>query len=196
MTIRLFSAKGVGDDLAAGRVTAREQSLYLTASFLIWIIPAYLFLFPAPRTNDPQFFWWVWLIELALLVLFCVAGIGFCLRKCRVDPTRHFLVDFSCLNAPISLTTLIIVSGGFYLLTEGVLSLLTGMTVEQDPSRQFAWLASSGVYDVVRLLASAGAVFIVFLRIGKHMNRVSLIRESANYSVERDASKGGARPSL
>ena len=196
MTIRLFSAKGVGDDLAAGRVTAREQSLYLTASFLIWIIPAYLFLFPAPRTNDPQFFWWVWLIELALLVLFCVAGIGFCLRKCRVDPTRHFLVDFSCLNAPISLTTLIIVWGGFYLLTEGVFSLLTGMTVEQDPSRQFAWLASSGVYDVLRLLASAGAVFIVFLRIGKHMNRVSLIRESANYSVERDASKGGTHPSL
>jgi len=196
MTIRLFSAKGVGDDLAAGRVTAREQSLYLTASFLIWIIPAYLFLFPAPRTNDPQFFWWVWLIELALLVLFCVAGIGFCLRKCRVDPTRHFLVDFSCLNAPISLTTLIIVWGGFYLLTEGVFSLLTGMTVEQVPSRQFAWLASSGVYDVLRLLASAGAVFIVFLRIGKHMNRVSLIRESANYSVERDASKGGARPLL
>jgi len=196
MTIRLFSAKGVGDDLAAGRVTARKQSLYLTASFLIWIIPAYLFLFPAPRTNDPQFFWWVWLIELALLVLFCVAGIGFCLRKCRVDPTRHFLVDFSCLNAPISLTTLIIVWGGFYLLTEGVFSLLTGMTVEQVPSRQFAWLASSGVYDVLRLLASAGAVFIVFLRIGKHMNRVSLIRESANYSVERDASKGGARPLL
>jgi hypothetical protein len=190
MTIRLFSAKGVGDDLAAGRVTARKQSLYLTASFLIWIIPAYLFLFPAPRTNDPQFFWWVWLIELALLVLFCVAGIGFCLRKCRVDPTRHFLVDFSCLNAPISLTTLIIVWGGFYLLTEGVFSLLTGMTVEQDPSRQFAWLASSGVYDVLRLLASAGAVFIVFLRIGKHMNRVSLIRESANYSYmdsSRDA---------
>jgi len=196
MTIRLFSASGVGDDLVAGRVTARKQSLYLTASFLIWIIPAYLFLFPAPRTNDPQFFWWVWLIELALLVLFCVAGIGFCLRKCRVDPTRHFLVDFSCLNAPISLTTLIIVWGGFYLLTEGVFSLLTGMTVEQDPSRQFAWLASSGVYDVLRLLASAGAVFIVFLRIGKHMNRVSLIRESANYSVERDASKGGARPLL
>jgi hypothetical protein len=196
MTIRLFSAKGVGDDLAAGRITAREQSLYLTASFLIWIIPAYLFLFPAPRTNDPQFFWWIWLIELALLVLFCIAGIGLCLRKCRVDPTRHFLVDFSCLNAPTSLTTLIIVWGGFYLLTEGVFSLLTGMTVEQDPSRRLAWLASSGVYDVLRLLASAGAVLIVFLRIGKHMNRVSLIRESAKYTVERDARRGGGRPSL
>ena len=186
MTIRLFSAKGVGDDLAAGRITAKEQSLYLTASFLIWIIPAYLFLFPAPRTNDPQFFWWVWLIELGLLVLFCVAGIRYCLQKCRVDPSRHFLVDFSCLNAPISLTTLIIVWGGFYLLTDGVFSLLAGMTVEQDPSRRFAWLASSGMYDVLRLLASAGSAWIVFIRIGRHMNRVSLIRESANMTLSRE----------
>jgi hypothetical protein len=161
MAIRLISAKGVGDDLAAGRITAREQSLYLIASFLIWIVPAYLFLFPTPRTDDPQFFWLVWLIELAFLILFCVVGIGYCLGKCRVDPARHFLVDFSCLNAPISLTTLTIVWGGFYILTE-------------------LWLTSSRAYDLVRMFASAGAVLIVFMRIGKHMNRVSLIRESAN----------------
>jgi hypothetical protein len=170
MTIRLFSARSVGDDLATGRITATDQSLYLIASFLIWIVPAYLFLFPSPRTNDPQFFWAAWLIELALVILFCVVGIGFCLGKCRVDPTRHFLVDFSCLNAPISLTTLTMVWGGFYILTEPVFALLSGT---------FPWLASSRAYDAVRLLASAGAVFIVFLRIGKHMNRVSLIRESA-----------------
>jgi len=187
MTIRLISAKGVGDDLAAGRITAGEQSLYLTASFLIWMIPAYLFLFPAPRTNDPEFFWGVWLIELAFLVLFCIVGIGFCLRKCRVDPTRHFLVDFSCLNAPISLTTLTIVWGSFYLLTEGASLLSSAMTSEQDPSRWFPWFASSRVYDVLRMFTSAGAVLIVFLRIGKHMNRVSLLRESAKYTVERDA---------
>jgi hypothetical protein len=192
MTIRLISAKAVGDDLAADRITARDQSLYLTASFLIWLIPAYLLLLPAPRTNDPQFFWWVSLVELAFLVLFCVTGVGFCLRKCRVDPRRHFLLDFSCLNAPISLTTLAIVWGSFYLATEGVLWLLSGMTLEQNPLH---WLASSRVYDVLRMFASAGAVFLVFLRIGKHMNRVSLLRESANYTVERDARKSRARRS-
>ena len=165
MTIRLFSAKAVGEDLAAGRIPAGEQSLYLTASFLIWMIPAYLFLFPAPRTIDPDFFWGIWLTELAFLVLFCIVGIGFCLRQCRVDPARNFLVDFSCLNAPVSLTTLALVWGAFYLLTEVVFV-----------------LASSRAYDVIRMFASAGAVFIVFTRIAKHMNRVSLLRE------------GGARP--
>ena len=183
MAMKLISAKRVGDDLAAGRIAATEQSLYLIASFLIWVIPAYLFLFPNPRTqDDPHFFWLLWLIELALLILFCIVGIGYCLGKCRVDPTRHFLVDFSCLNAPISLTTLTIVWGSFYILTEPVFALLSGT---------YAWLASSRAYDVVRLFASAGAVFIVFLRIGKHMDRVSLIRESADSTVDR-----GARPSL
>jgi hypothetical protein len=177
MAIRLISARGVGDDLAAGRIAAREQSLYLIASFLIWIIPAYVFLLPAPRTDEPQFFWLVWLIELALLVLFCVVGIGYCLGRCRVDPARHFLVDFSCLNAPVSLTTLAAVWGGFYVLTGPVFALLSGT---------FPWVTSSHTYDVVRMVASAGAVFIVFLRIGKHMNRVSGIRESAR----------NARPSL
>jgi hypothetical protein len=176
MTIRLISARGVGDDLAAGRITAREQSLYLIASFLIWIIPAYLFLFPTPRTNDPEFFWLVWLIELAFLILFCVVGIGFCLGKCRVDPNRHFLVDFSCLNAPISLTTLTVVWGGFYILAELVFALPSGT------SPWVPWLASARAYDVLRLFASVGAVFIVFLRIGKHMGRVSLIRESAAFA--------------
>ena len=178
MTIRLISAKRVGDDLAAGRITASEQSLYLTASFLIWIIPAYLFLFPAPRTDDPQFFWSLWLIELASLILFCSVGIGFCLQKCRVDPSRNFLVDFSCLNAPISLTTLTIVWGGFYVLTEIAFPLLSGIASDEKPSPLVGWLASSRVYDVIRMLASAGAVFLVFLRIGRHINRVSLIRIS------------------
>ena len=166
MTIRLINAKGVGDDLAAGRITATEQSLYLIASFLIWMIPAYLFLIPAPRTEDLQFFWTLWLIELAFIVVACSVGVGFCLRKCRVDPARNFLVDFSCLNAPISLTTLIVVWGSFYL--------ITGVVFPQLSSR---------TYDIVRMLASAGAVFLLFSRVGKHMDRVSLMRESSDRVV-------------
>jgi len=161
MAIHLISGRRAGDDLAAGRITAADQSLYLTASFLVWIVPAYLFLFPAPRTADPEFFWTLWLLELAVIVLFCAAGIGYCLRKCRVDPARNFLVDFSCLNAPVSLTTLAAVWGAYYLV-EGVFVL--------------AGVSSTRVYDSARLLASASAALIVFLRIGRHMDRVSSLR--------------------
>jgi hypothetical protein len=174
MGLRLFRAKAVGDDLAAGRISAPDQSRYLVASFLIWLIPAYLFLFPAPRASEPQFFWPVWLIELALIVVFCIAGIAYCLRRCRVDPARNFMVDFSCLNAPVSLTTLLVAWGAFYLLTEGVLRLMGGMSFEDGSAR---------LYDVLRMLVSAGAVLAVFLRIGNHMNRISQLRESGRSSA-------------
>ncbi len=187
MMIRLFSAEGVGDDLAAGRITAPQQSLYLTASFLIWIVPAYFFLFPAPRATDPPFFWSIQLIELALVVLLCITGIRSCLRKCRVDPGRHFLVDFSCLYAPASLTTLAMVWAAFYLLMNGVPWLLSAMTLEQGPPGGLPWLDSAHLYDVVRVFASAGTVFIVFRRIGKHVDRVSTLRESANTRLQGSA---------
>jgi hypothetical protein len=161
MAMHLIRAQRAGDDLAAGRVTAADQSLYLIASFLIWIVPAYLFLFPTPRTHDPEFFWTLWLIELAIVVFVCITGIGFCLRSCRVDPARNFLIDFSCLNAPVSLTTLLAVWGAYYV-AEGLLLL--------------ADVASPRVYDGVRLLASATAVLAVFLRIGWQMQRVSSLR--------------------
>ena len=163
MAINLISAKRTGDDLAAGRISAGDQSLYLTASFLIWIIPAYLFLFPAPRTTEPEFFWTVWLVELAIVVLFCITGIGYCLRKCRVDPARNFLIDFSCLNAPVSLVTLLVVWAVYYVVEAALV---------------LAGVESTRPYDVARLIASAGAVLLVFLRIGAHMNRVASLRET------------------
>ena len=163
MAISLISAKRTGDDLAAGQVTASDQSLYLTASFLIWIIPAYLFLFPAPRTTEPEFFWTLWLVELAVVLLFCSTGIGYSLRKCRVDPARNFLIDFSCLNAPVSLVTLLVVWGIYYVV-EAALAL--------------AGVQSTRPYDMARLLASAGAVLLVFLRIGAHISRVATLREN------------------
>ncbi len=190
MTIQLFSARRVGDDLAAGRITAADQSLYLTASFLIWIVPAYLFLFPAPRATDPHFFWSILLIELAVVVSFCITGVRLCLRKCRVDPGRHFLVDFSCLYAPISLITMAVVWAAFYLLINAVPWLLSEMKLDHDPERWLPWLASAQVHDVLRLFASAGAVLIVFLRIGKHMDRVSTLRESANNGVQPTPASG------
>ena len=162
MAIRLLSAKRAGDDLAAGRVSAADQSLYLNASFLIWIIPAYLFLFPAPRTLDPEFFWTLWLVELAIVVICCSVGIGYCLRNCRVDPARNFLADFSCLNAPVSLTTLVIVWGAYYAL---------------EVALRVAGVESPGLYDGVRMLASVAAVGVVFLRIARHMGRVSRLRK-------------------
>jgi hypothetical protein len=183
MSIHILSANGLVQDLAANRVTPQQQAVYLILNFCVWIVPSYLYLFPAPTTTEVQsFFWSAWLIEMFLLVLICITGVNLCLRKCRVDPRKNFLVDFNCLSIPVTITTLIVIWGVFHLFTTLPAWLLVQGTVANDSLWWLPWLQSSRIYDVMRLLASVGVVFITFLRIGEQMERLSRIRESANFS--------------
>ena len=185
MSIHIFSANGLVQDLAADRVTPQQQAVYLILNFGVWIVPSYLFLFPAPTTTEvPSFFWSAWLIEMFLLVIICITGVNSCLRKCRIDPRKNFLVDFTCLSIPVTIVTLILLWGVFHLFTTWPAWLLIQGAVSNDSVGWLPWLQSSRIYDVMRLLASVGVVFIVFLRIGEQMERLSRIRESANHGVQ------------
>ncbi len=193
MSIHILSANGLVQDLAANRVTPQQQAVYLILNFCVWIVPSYLYLFPAPTTTEVQsFFWSAWLIEMFLLVLICITGVNLCLRKCRVDPRKNFLVDFNCLSIPVTITTLIVIWGVFHLFTTLPAWLLVQGTVANDSLWWLPWLQSSRIYDVMRLLASVGVVFIMFLRIGEHMERLSRIRESANLGVQATPASGRA----
>lgn len=180
MSIHLFSANGLVEDLAADRVTPRQQAVYLILSFCVWIVPSYLYLFPTPATTDvPSFFWSVWLVELSLLVVISIAGVNHCLRNCRVDPRRNFFVDFTCLSIPVAITTMLVIWGVFHLFTTLPAWLLDQGSLADGHLKWFPWLESSRLYDAIRFLASVGLVLIMFLRIAKHMERATRVRESA-----------------
>ena len=185
MSIHILSANGLIRDLAADRVTPQQQAVYLILNFCVWIVPSYLYLFPAPTTTEiPFFFWSVWLIEMLLLVLLCITGVNSCLRKCRIDPRKNFFVDFTTLSIPVTIVTLIVIWGGFHLFTTFPAWLLVQGTVSNDFLWWLPWLQSSSIYDILRMLASVGVVYIVFLRIGEHMERLSRIRELASHGVK------------
>lgn len=193
MNIHIWSANALVQDLAADRVAPQQQAVYLILNFCVWIVPSYLYLFPAPTTTEVQlFFWSVWLIEMFLLLLICIAGVNSCLRKCRVDPRKNFFVDFTCLSIPVTIVTLIVIWGAFHLFTTLPAWLLAQGTVSNDSLWWLPWLQSSRLYDVLRLLASVGVVFIVFLRIGGHMERLSRIRESVNHGAQAAPASGRA----
>lgn len=166
--------------LSQDGVSPREQAAYLVVSFLVWTIPFYLYLIPNPRGDDPTFFRWIWLLEFFFVTLIYVTGINYCLRQCRVHPKKHFLVDFSCLYAPVALTTFLVVWGGFHLLTTVPLLVLRAPEAWHDVLWLFPWLYSSNAYDFLRLIAYVGTMFVIFLRVGEWMSYTSSARESAN----------------
>lgn len=182
MALHLFRTRRVAEDLAAGGVSPREQAGYLIISFLAWTVPFYLYLIPAPLAEDPVFVGWLWLIEFVLVIAIFVAGVYHCLRKCRVDARAHFLVDFSCLYAPVALTTSIVIWGGFHLLTSLPAALVSRAGPGHETLRGLPWLSSAYVYDLLRLLFYLAALVVIFWRVGEHVDRVSSLRQSARHA--------------
>ena len=161
MAFHLVRTSRVANDLAAGSVSPHEQAGYLIISFLAWTVPFYLYLIPAPRAEDPRFATLMWLVEFVLVVAIFIGGVNWCLRKCRVDPRANFLVDFSCLYAPVALTTSIVIWTVFHV----VATLLP-------------WFSSAHAYDSLRLLFYLAATMVIFWRVGEHMERLSGLRQA------------------
>src|SRR5687767_15912103 len=158
--IHFLRTSRVASDLAARTVSPREQAGYLIISFLAWTVPFYLYLIPAPRAEDARFATLMWMVEFVLVVAIFIGGVNYCLRKCRVDPRANFLVDFSCLYAPVALSTSIVIWTAFHV----VATLLP-------------WFSSAYAYDTLRLVFYLGATLVIFWRVGEHMERLSGMRK-------------------
>jgi hypothetical protein len=188
--IHLFSAGRLGEALAAGRVSAQEQALYLALSFCVWNIVFYLYLVPPPIAEG-RLFWWLWAMEFFFVVLFNITGVLFCLRRCRVEPKKNFLVFFSCLYLPISLTTLAVAWGAFHLVTTVPLALArNGNLPIWFP--ELPWLSSALAYDVLRFFLYVGTIFTIFLRTGEHLERIANLQESAHGGAQATPASGRA----
>lgn len=159
--IHFLRTSRVAHDLAARSVSPHEQAGYLVISFLAWTVPFYLYLIPAPRAEDPRFAAWMWLAEFVLVVAIFIGGVYYCLRKCRVDARANFLVDFSCLYAPVALTTSILIWIAFHLVA------------------LLPWFSSAYAYDTLRLAFYLAATLVIFWRVGEHMERLSATRHRA-----------------
>ena len=188
MTLHLISAQRLAILLSEGKVTPQEQSVYLSVSFILWLLPGYLLIQPSPNVEAWSLPLGLWFYELGALILIYVIGIPYCLARCHVEPKKNFLIDFSCLYAPISLTTLVIVWGAFHVYASLIPALLKTMSFAEVP-RLLELVYSSRFFDLIRFLAVVGAVFFTLIRIGGHLERISRIRLSANPALNTDAER-------
>jgi len=133
----------------------------------------------------------LWLYEFALLTLFSVFGVFYCLEKCRVDARRNFLIDFLCLSTPVTVTTLAAVWGTFHLFATFLPWWLQLEHLDSRPN----WVNlfySNRFFDLMRFFATVFATFLIFLRVGNHIERVSTLRESANDAVQETFASGAS----
>jgi hypothetical protein len=125
----------------------------------------------------------LWVYEFAFLIIVSVVGVFYCLARCWVDPKRHFLVDFSCLSAPVTVTTLIAVWGVFHIYA----TLIPWWLQFEVGVAQPRWVElfySLRFLGLMRFLATVMVVVLIFFRVGAYMERLSRLRESANNALQ------------
>lgn len=187
MRIHLLSPSRLSERLASGDMEAREQASYLVAGAILWLFPGYLLIVPAPNLEAWSWTYGLWFYEFVLLVLFNVFGVFYCLVRCEVEPRRNFLIDFTCLSAPVSLTTLVVVWAVFHLYATAFPWWLIEFQAFADFEVLARWielLYSSRFSDLMRFLAIVTATAVIFIRVGNHMQRISTMRQSANQAVQ------------
>jgi hypothetical protein len=171
MRLHLFNARRLAEDLAAGRVSPRQQAYYLAISFVAWLIPYYFAIAVLPASFASPFATALYWAEFAMLVLINMVGVFYCLRQCRVDPGRHFMVDFGCLYAPVTIVVLAATWGAFH---AGAWLLLRFMSGGGDFDT--ASYLHARLHDVLRYLTIVGQVFLIYAVVGHYMRRAAELR--------------------
>jgi hypothetical protein len=191
--LHLFDAKAVARQLIAGDLTGQEQAGYLAASFVIWLLPYYLFVVPQPAAGNASWFYMMWGYELFLMIIINVVGTFYCLHRCSVEPQRNFLIDYSCLSAPVILVNLIVGWGLYYLVTKGAIAIISRVSFTSEPPPWVSLFYSWRFFDLLRFLTGIGISVAIFMRVGSLIADIAKARSPVNSSLPPTASPASRR---
>ena len=171
MRLHVLSARRLSDELAAGRVTPRAQAAYIAVTSVVWLLPYYFGIVVGRASLDGGFAFGMYWMEFAMLVVINVAGAFHCLRQCRVAPERHFVIDFTCLYAPVAIVVLAATWGAFH----AAIWILPRAMASIDNYRMAEYLTLRG-HDVLLYLTIVGQLFLMYALVAHYMRRTSALR--------------------
>jgi hypothetical protein len=162
MSIRLFSAKKLAEELGQGRLSTRSKAHYLFAGFVMWLV-----INVTGFSSVSPLWTWMSIIETAALLLITLLGFQSAYDAAGGDDNADFVAQFTCLYVPVSITTVIVVWGGYW----GVLVGFRETVMALSESRmQFAvnlGKIGSSLFGALVTLAVLATQAITFYRITK-----------------------------
>jgi hypothetical protein len=173
--MHLLRTKPLVTELAAQAVGAEEQAQYLLASLLIWVAAGYLGL---AFTSGP-----LWSIpciaEGVVTALIHMIGITKCLDAAGARKSTNFLIDFSCLYAPVAITSLLLVWGVYWAIWLGFEETLT--TLSQSNLGLAINLSRIGTDfgGFLLFLANVGTQLLIYYRLRRLLSEVRDARHLA-----------------
>ena len=162
MTIHLFNAKRVAQELGHKEIEPKARGYYLLASFLIFMVFYYSGLVSANQL-------WSWLSVYEAFVVAAITVVGFAkaYEASGGDANQDFITEFTCLYVPVSVTTILAVWPIYWAVVIGLREFMVALS---ESHIQFVVNLSRIDGDFFGLLTFLAAVLVqivTFYRITK-----------------------------
>ncbi len=160
MTIHLFNARLVAKELAHKEIDPKECAYYLLASFVIFVLASY-----SGLTSANPLWTWLSLYEGVVVVGVAVLGIAKAYEAAGGESNPNFIVEFTCLSVPVSVTTLLVVWPIYWGVVIGLRKLI--LTLWEGHSQFIVNLGRIGAdfFDLLTFLAVVMVQVVTFYRI-------------------------------
>jgi len=169
MKLHLLSANALAEELARGAVNAEQQAHYVIASIVFYFSLYYSGLAAAsslPLTLPS-------LLELAVVVAVSIFGVFQAFEASGGKSSTSFLVNFTCLFVPVSITTYLPVWLAYWAIR---LSFTPALIALSDSHAQFAVNLSrlgTDFFGLLGFVATVGGLVISYWRVVHLMRQVS-----------------------
>jgi hypothetical protein len=169
----LLNTRRLAEELAHRRVSTRDKAYYLLLGWVLFIAIGYstLVFSSASRT-------WLGLFEAFMVTVIAVFGVQSCYEAGGGDGNDNFVVDFTCLLAPLTIKIHVIVWGLFWLYAWGYHALVGLRYENESTARLVAFLSQQAGY-LATLAAVLATQAALFLRMRVHMAFIASARETS-----------------
>ena len=160
MAMRLFNARKLALELAEGSVSNRAKGHYLFAGFALWLL-----INVTGFASMSPLWTWMSLVEVAALLIVTLLGLQSAYDAAGGDDNPDFVVQFTCLYVPVSITTTLFFWGIYWGVVTGFREAITAVS---ESRMQFAinlGRIGSSVFGALVVLTSVVVQAVTFYRV-------------------------------
>jgi hypothetical protein len=173
--MHLLRARPLIPVLASGALSAEQRAYYLLASFLVFNLAYY----SGFVTSGSAPWTFPYIAEALAVVVINIVGVVAAFDASGGKKNKQFISDFTCLYVPVSVTTLLVFWGAYWIIHMAFHEAVMGLA---QSDMQFAMnMANLGFngFALLAFLATVGSLAVTYIRLIKLLQAVRAERGEA-----------------
>ncbi len=185
--MRLLNAKKLAVELGRGEISPREKGYFLFAGFVMWLLIG-----ASGFTTVSPLWTWMSLIETAAVIVVYLLGFSYAYDAAEGDENSDFVVQFTCLYVPVTITTVAVIWGLYWVIFFGFGESIIALSESHFQFAVNLGRIDSDLFGALDMLAVLMVQAVTFYRISKLLEIVRAQARSVTLSLQVKPASGRA----